>query len=72
MANSADHRFDLAKQLRIAARNKRVAQRLGDERVRRHRVATCWGVALAIAIIMGGLSAAIQLAGLYALRHPHF
>ena len=52
---NADEAFDLAKQLRIAARNKRIGMKLGTARVRHGRAIACWGVIGSIAIICAGL-----------------
>lgn len=60
-----DAAFDLAKQLRIAARNRRIAQKLGDERVARQKALTCWGVGFGIAAIMAGLAFTIWAVGYF-------
>lgn len=54
-----DAAFDLAKQLRIAARDRRIAQKMGAERIRRQRHLACWGIALGIAFILAGLALTI-------------
>lgn len=53
---SADEAFDLAKQMRIAARVKRVAREYGASREAREKVSYCWMVALSIAAILAGLA----------------
>lgn len=59
---SDDERFDLAKQLRVAERNKRIAMKLGNARVRRERrLVSFWAVALGIALIAGGLALAMEM-----------
>lgn len=57
-----DEDFDLAKQIRIAERNKRIAERMALERTRSYRVAAFWGVVAAISTIALGLYVAMQVA----------
>lgn len=58
---SPDEKFDLAKQLRIAARNKRLAMKYGDERVKRERLLPHWFLIIGFAVIVFGLTAAIEV-----------
>lgn len=58
-------RFDLGRQLRIAERNRRTAMRMGNERVRRARVFAWWGVTIAIATIIFGLTLTINTVHLW-------
>lgn len=55
---SPDDAFDLAKQLRIAARNKRISERLYNQRA--DGASVYWGVALSIAAIAAGLALAME------------
>lgn len=57
-----DEQFDLAKQIRIAERNKRYAMRLGNERLLRDYRFRYWGVMLAVACICAVLAMAISCA----------
>jgi hypothetical protein len=57
-----DDKRDLARQLRIAARDKRVAEKMAAERIRRAGRIAFWGVAAGFAFIMAGLAFAVWTA----------
>lgn len=58
----ADASLDLAKQIRLAARNKRLARRMGDARILRESRMGWWMVALGLSFILSGLAAAMSVA----------
>jgi hypothetical protein len=58
---SEDERFDMAKQLRIMARNQRISQRLTDERLARERALPWWMVGFGVAFITAGITMAMTL-----------
>ncbi len=65
LAECEDDKFDLATQLRIANRDKRTAEKMGDERVRRDHHVAYWGVGLAIAAILAGLAFTVWAVGYF-------
>lgn len=56
-----DAEFDLAKQMRIAEAHRRIAMKLGDERVMREHLVSAWAVGFGLAFIIGGLALAMEL-----------
>lgn len=60
---TGDTRFDLAKQIRIAARDKRIATRMERERIIRGYRIQFWTVAVALTVILIGLTLAAMHVG---------
>lgn len=67
-----DEKFDLKKQLRIMARNKRIAQKLGDARLAREQVLPIWALVIGVTFIVAGLALTLNIMDhVHALYHPH-
>lgn len=58
-----DEKFDLAKQMRIAVRNRRISARLTEERQSRDRMLPVWLVMAALAILISGITIMLHLVG---------
>lgn len=61
--------YDLAKQIRIAERNKLLVTRLGEERTLREKRFPLWAVGLGVAFVLSGLALAVNMTRLFHAIH---
>lgn len=67
---SGDAKYDLQKQLRIMARNKRIGAALYERRLRHEKTFAWWAVGLSVAFILGGLAFTVTFLEHLHARHP--